>query len=632
MNHVLAIPVACWLAICSNAAQADGQQLAALRQLGDLSLEQLGNIEVTSVSGRPESLQTAAASIHVITAQDIRRSAATRLPEVLRLAPNLQVAQASNTTWAISARGFNNPISNKLLVLIDGRPVYSSLFSGVFWDTTQLVLEDIERIEVISGPGGTLWGANAVNGVINVITRTADKTVGTLASARRSVAGGREVARWGTRLGEESAMRLYALADDRAATVDQAGVLRTDATKHHQAGWRADGRHRGGEWTFQGDIYAGGGSPGTRAAPEVHGGNIVARWSDRLADESPYTVQAWYDIADRDDRALLSNRAQTLGVQFTHEPRIGWGHLLWGAGHRAGRDRTDPNAVLQFVPTERRLEWTHLFAQHQALLAERWQTTVGVKLERNSYTGLEVLPSARLAFMHSPQSTSWAAVSRAVRAPSRVDRELFFFLPGNIAFIAGGPNFQSEVATVYEVGHRQQPTVDLSYSATLFRQKYSGLRAGIPGAFPTTVENQIEGTADGLEAWGQWQATRDWRLSAGYTHLRKNLRFSSGATDATSIPNLGNDPRYQVVLRSSLDLGSRSEFDVQGRRVGRLPTPAVPAYTAVDARLSVLLHPTLRLAVLGQNLFDRRHLEFLDGANGGTQLARRLFLQLTWQP
>jgi iron complex outermembrane receptor protein len=629
MKNKLAVPLAVALLASIAPTISHATQVAAIRQLADLSLEQLSNLEVTSVSGRAENLQQASASVFVITAQDIRRSTATSLPEVLRLAPNLQVAQVSANGWAISARGFNNPISNKLLVLVDGRPIYSTLFSGVFWDQTRVLLEDVERIEVVSGPGGTIYGANAVNGVINVITRDAAETTGALASVTRSGSGGREAARLGLRVGEDTHVRFYGLSNDRDNTRLSGGGERPDASTHHQAGWRADWEQGVSHLTFQGDYYTGGTRPGNVLSPELHGGNVLARWTSRLADDSPYKVQAYYDLSDRDGGAVLRNRARNLAAEFTHEPRVGWGHLIWGAGHRVAQDTVEPTAFVLFNPTDRRLSWTNVFAQHQVTLRQRWQLTVGTKLERNSYTGMEVLPNLRVAYLHSPHATTWASASRAVRAPSRVDREFFF--PGAAPFlIAGGANFQSEVANVFELGHRGQVADTVSYSLTVFRQAYRGLRAGIPGVLPSTVENQIEGNADGVEAWGQWQATRDWRLWAGYTHLRKDLRFSSGATDATSIPNLGNDPRHQLMLRSSLNLGSRTEFDVMVRRIGALPVPAVPGYTAVDARLAMQVTPSLRLSVLGQNLFDREHVEFNDNG-AASEIRRRIYLQATWQ-
>ncbi|MDB5868577.1 MAG: hypothetical protein JWP96_909 [Polaromonas sp.] len=598
--------------------------------LADLSLEELGAIQVTSVSGRAEPLQNAASAVFVITHDDIRRSAATSLPEVLRLAPNLQVAQVSAGSYAISARGFNNDIANKLLVLIDGRSVYSTLFSGVFWDANAVMLDDIERIEVISGPAGTLWGANAVNGVINVITRDAAATQGTLVSVARSASGGREAVRWGGALGESGHIRLYGLINDRGNTRLASGAERKDADSRRQVGFRADWKEGLSQLTLQGDAYEGGDDSSSNLAPRLHGGNLLARWSSRFANGSPYHLQAYYDTAARDETTVLRNQVSNVDLQFTHEPPMPAGQqLLWGARYRRALDANQPTALVLFNPEERLLSWAHLFAQHQLQLGERWKLTLGAKAERNSYTGVELLPSARLAFQHSPQHMSWLAASRAVRAPSRIDRDFFF--PGKAPFfIAGGPNFQSETASVMELGHRGQLGAGLTYSVTAFRQYYKGLRAGIPGSLPVTVENQIEGPGQGFEAWAQWQVDAGWRLAAGYAGLRKHLRFTSGATDANSIPNLGNDPKHQWNLRSSLNLGARSELDVIVRHVGALPSPAVPAYTAVDARLAWRISPALELSLMAQNLLDRRHVEF-NAAGAASQIERRVLLKAVWQ-
>ena len=620
---------ACVLAAQARAGAASADALA-LQNLADLSLEQLSNIEVTSVSGRAEPLQSAAASIYVITVEDIRRSAATSLPEVLRLAPNLQVAQSSAGAYAISARGFNNEIANKLLVLIDGRSIYSNLLSGVFWDANSVMLEDIERVEVISGPGGTIWGANAVNGVINVITREAAATQGTLVSVVRSADGGREAVRWGGTLGESGHIRLYGLSTERDNTRLASGVERLDDARRHQVGFRADLKGGASQLTLQGDAYRGGDAPYSALAPRLSGGNLLARWNSRFSDGSPYRLQAYYDRAERDETTQIRNQSTNVDLQFTHEPLMPAGHqLIWGAGYREGRDVDTPSTLVRMNPAERKLSWANLFAQHQMKLGQRWQLTLGAKAERNSYTGFEFLPNARLAFQHSARDMSWVAASRAVRAPSRIDRDFFF--PGNAPFlIVGGPNFQSETADVLELGHRGQLGPSLSYSVTAFRQYYKGLRAGT-GTLPTTIENQIEGPGQGLEAWAQWQATPAWRLSGGYTTLRKHLRFTSGAAaDATSIPNLGNDPRQQWSLRSSLNLGARSEFDVMVRHVGALPSPAVPRYTAVDARLAMRVSPALELSLLVQNLFDRRHVEF-NAAGVASQIERKLYVKAVWQ-
>lgn len=606
---------------------AQAQLIAASGGLAELSLEQLSELPVTSVSGRPESLRSAPASVFVISGEDIRRSAATSLPEALRLAPNLQVARLNAGQYAISARGFNNAIANKLLVLIDGRTIYSNLFSGVFWDFHDLVLEDIERIEVISGPGGTLWGANAVNGIINVITKPAASTQGALVSATRSHQGGQEALRWGGKLGEVGHLRLYGLGIDRDNSRLASGAERPDAASKRQAGFRADLQLPAGGLTLQGDVYRGGEDPANNAAPKLHGANLLARWEGSLAGGSPYRLQAYYDLQARDETATFRNRAENFDLQFTHEPRLGEGQqLLWGGGYRVGKDSHDPSPLIRFDPAERRLTWANVFAQHQWRTGP-WQLTSGLKAERNSYTGIEWLPSLRLAYEHAGQASTWAALSRVVRAPARIDRDFYF--PGNAPFlIVGGAGFESEVAQVAELGHRGQAGRDLSYSVTVFRQQYDGLRAG-RGA-PPRIANRIEGHADGLEAWGEWQPADFARLSAGFLGLRKRLRFSEAPFDTTSIPNLGNDPRQQWKLRAKFDLPRRTELDLHLRRVGALPSPSVPRYTVLDARLGWQATPAIEVSLVAQNLLNRRHAEF-EAPASASYFGRRLFLRVVVQ-
>jgi iron complex outermembrane recepter protein len=616
--------------LASRAAAAGGIDVAALTNLPDLSLEQLANLEVTSVSGRPQSLRGAAASIYVITAEDIRRSAATSLPEALRLAPNLEVARLNSGQYAISARGFNNAIANKLLVLIDGRTIYSSLFSGVFWDFHDVMLDDVERIEVISGPGGTIWGANAVNGVINIVTRPAADTQGPRAVVTRSKLGGQESARWGGRVGEAH-VRVYAMGIDRASTRTPAGANRGDASSKQQAGFRADMDSGAGQLTVEGDAFTAGDLPATNLAPKMHGENLLARWDGHLRDGSPYRLQASADLYARDETATFRNREQTYDLQFTHEPNLRPGHhVLWGAGWRSARDNNDPSALVAFIPADRTLSWWNVFGQDEVKVGERLQVTVGAKAEHNSYTGLELLPELRVAYSHPGGATTWGALSRAVRAPSRIDRDFFF--PGKPPYaIAGGSQFDSEVANVLEFGHRASLAHNVTYDATVFRQQYTGLRGG-GATVPATVQNRIDGHVDGIEAWGTWQATAGWRLSAGWLHLRKQLHYAGNppANAATSIANLGNDPVNQWKLRSQLDLGPNAALDFTVRRVGALPAPAVPAYTAVDARLAWNVRPDLELSLLAQNLFDPGHVEFNAPANASV-LPRQIFLRAVWQ-
>ncbi len=611
--------------LAAHGAQA---QPVAVRALADLSLEQLSTIAVTSVSGRAESLQDAPASIFVITGEDIRRSAATSLPEALRLAPNLQVAQLNASQYSISARGFNNAIGNKLLVLIDGRTVYSPLFSGVFWDANDVMLEDVERIEVISGPGGTIWGANAVNGVINIITKPAAATEGTALSVVRSRQGGYESARIGGTLGENGHYRLYGLAMDHGNTSRADGLVRPDSAGKRQLGFRTDWELGGNRITLQGDAYEGSGAITNGLAPRQRGANLLARWSGKFSDGSPFTLQGYADSTRRDEGTTFRNQDNTLDLQFSHEPQLASGNkLLWGAGYRRTRDSNDTSAGFAFLPAARSLSWANVFAQYEHPLAQSLKLTVGAKAERNDYTGVEFLPSARLTWKHSPQEMTWASLSRAVRAPARLDRE--FFVPARAPFvIGGGPAFESEIANVLEIGHRGYAARGVTYSVAAFHQRYSKLRSG--SAPPVTLVNQIEGSVNGAEGWAAWQATQAWRLSAGFLALRKNLVSTRGTPDPSGVASLGNDPRLQWSLRSNFDIGRNGEFDVTVRHVGSLPSPAVPAYTAVDGRFGWRIAPGVQASLLVQNLFDRQHVEFND-VGVASQIERRIFLKLAWQ-
>ncbi|HTH80601.1 MAG TPA: TonB-dependent receptor [Ramlibacter sp.] len=618
------------MALCATAAAAQQEIVAQLSfdRLADLSLEQLGRINVSSVSRHEERLLQAPASVYVVTSDDIRRSGARTLPEALRLAPNLQVARTSAGQWAISARGFNNAIGNKLLVLVDGRTIYSPLFSGVFWDAQDVMLEDVEQIEVISGPGGTLWGANAVNGVINITTRPARDTQGGLVAV---TAGGdrRDTSvRYGGKIGDDAAFRIYAMNLDRDHTTQANGVAVADGSRKKQAGWRIDWGPSQDGFTLQGDTYSGGSGPGAPDAPVLSGTNVLARWTRQLDDGANWRLQGYFDHSHRDDPLTFRDDMDIFDVEWQHNLAPAQGHrLMWGAGWRTARDRTDASFLVSFDPAQRRLGWTNVFAQDEIALAPHVRATAGAKFERNVYTGWEFLPSARLSWTPTDTQLGWMALSRAVRAPARLDREFFF--PGHPPFfIVGGPNFQSEVANVLELGWRAQPTPALSYSVTIFHNQYDRLRSG--ASPPATVQNMIEGHTQGLEAWCQWQVAPNWRLSAGLNELREHLRLKAGSPDPVGPSALGNDPRYQWQLRSSTNLTGRQEFDIGVRRVGALPQPAVPAYTAVDARWGWRVSSAVEVSLTIQNLLDRNHTEFGDPATA-SQSRRTGWLKLLWQ-
>lgn len=591
--------------------------------LGDLSLEELGQIPVTSVTGRPRSVQDAAASIFVITAEDIRRSAATSLPEALRLAPNLQVARINANQYAITARGFNNAIGNKLLVMIDGRTVYSPLFSGVFWDAQQVMLEDVERIEVISGAGATLWGANAVNGVINVITRSAQDTSGLLVAGHAGTSGNEASIRFGDRF-DGGAWRVYATQLDRAHTALPSGQAIDDHQDRQQAGFRTDWRSPTDTVTMQGDIYQAGGDGQTTTSADMSGANVLARWHHDLADGSNWQLQGWFDQSSRDEAIEFHDHARTIDVQFDQAPVFDKNHqLIWGLGYRHAVDQTDPTPLVAFVPAARTLQWANIFVQDEYRASERLRLTGGAKVETNAYTGAEFLPTLRATYDVGGLGALWASASRAVRAPARLDRD--FYLPARPPYIIeGGPTFDSEVANVFELGLRGQQSSGISYSATLFHDQYQKLRAG--HAAPTTIDNLAWGSISGAEAWGSADLTHDWRVSVGWMALHEALR-AAPAAGANSVANLGDDPRQQWSIRSTSRLAEIIDLDVTLRHVDSLPSPAVPAYTVADLRLAWKCRPGLEVSLLGQDL-GRRHVEF--DPSSSAKFGSRALVKLEW--
>lgn len=598
-------------------------------QLSDLSIEELSEIEISSVSRRPEPLHKAAAAIYVINRDDIRRAGASSLPEILRLAPNLQVAQLDASRYAISARGFNSTSANKLLVLIDGRTVYTPLFSGVFWDVQDTLLEDIERIEVVSGPGGTLWGSNAVNGVINIITRSARNTVGTLLQAE---AGKRErnlAVRHGIQLNDDASLRVYGKGFNRADSYAPPGSAARDGWQKGQGGFRFDWQRSADALSVQGDAYDGGIEQGARPDASISGVNLLGRWNRQLADGGELQFQAYYDRTRRALPEVFSETLETGDIELQH--RLSWGEhqdIVWGGGYRLLRDDVSNSPVLAFLPEKRRLHLSNLFVQDRITLAPAWKLSLGAKLEHNSYSGLEFLPDARLAWQASPNSLLWGAISRAVRTPSRIDRE--FFVPATAPFLLTGGDFQSEKLIAYELGYRAQPGSGLSYSITLFHHDYERLRSleqAPGGGSPFVIGNRMQGRSDGLEAWGSYQATRDWRLTAGYTRLWKHLRFAADSSDS-NLAAAGNDPAHQFFLRSSHNLPHGLELDFFLRAISELPQPAIPSYVAVDARLGWHIRRDIELSLIGNNLFDRRHQEF--ASTVASELGRSIQMRLRW--
>lgn len=590
--------------------------------LKTLSIEQLMNVEVTSVSKRPERLAQVASAIQVITQQDMRRSGASSLPEALRLATNLQVAQVDSRQWAVSARGLNSTTANKLLVLIDGRTVYTPLFSGVFWDVQDVPLADIDRIEVISGPGATLWGANAVNGVINVITKDAKDTQGLLVSG----GGGTELrgfgsARYGGALGSQVHYRVYGKGFARQPTMLPTGLDATDDWHFGQGGLRVDWHpSQLNRVSLQGDLYDGRISQPSTGDIAVSGGNVNGTWSHTISANSDVQAHLYYDRTHRDIPGTFGEDLDTYDVDLQHRALLGKRHdLVWGLGYRLVNDHVANSPALAFLPAHTRREWFSGFVQDEiALVPARLHVAVGTKIEHNDYTGVEVQPSGRLNWTLGPSATLWAAVSRALRTPSRIDRELF--APGQPPYaIAGGPNFHSEEELAYELGYRHQQGT-LALSVATFYNRYYGLRSleqvNPPAPFPIVIGNGQDGESYGAELSADYRVTDRWRLIAGYTELRIHVWAQPTSTDTSRGSAENHTPDRQFSLRSSADLPGRLSLDGTFRSVGDIVNQQIPAYAELDVRLGWQPVPRLEVSVAGQNLLHDHHAEF------GTPTAR----------
>jgi iron complex outermembrane receptor protein len=636
--------VACLGALLALQAAAEEVAIGREGSLADLSIEELANIEITSVSRKPERLLDAPASVFVITADDIRRAGSRSLPEALRLAPNLHVAQRSSYGYAISARGLNgssNSSPNKLLVMIDGRSVYAPLFSGVFWDMQDLMLEDVERIEVISGPGGTLWGVNAVNGVINITTRAAGATQGSLAVLRATTDGADAAFRQGGRSGEAD-WRVYGKVLQRPHGEVEGGARLNDAWRQAQLGFRTDWQRGADRISVNGNAYRGEleqPEPGEISVTgtalrlgeiDTEGVNLSARWEHALDAGGQLSVQAYLDYTRRQVPPTFAESLQIADVQFQHTlPAWGRHSLVWGANLRHSWDKVENSEVIAFLPAREQQTWSSLFAQDEIALRPDLSLILGARIERNDYTGSEFLPTARLSWRLSPRHALWTALSRTVRAPTRLDVDAY--IPGRPPYLLrGGPRVRAEVARVAEAGYRGQPLPGLSTSVTVFHNRYDHLRTQEidPTVTFITFGSLMEGEATGIEMWGGYQVSEAWRLSAGYTALHERLRLKPGSNDTVSPGTAGRDPEHTLQLRSHFAFDDRRELEVGLRKVAELENPAVPGYWALDARFGWRLAPGLELSVVGQNL-NGSHAEY--GAPGARlEIDRRVGLKLVW--
>jgi iron complex outermembrane receptor protein len=606
-------------------------------ELKKLSLDELQTIEVMSVSKRPEKLLETASAIQVITADDIRRSGATSLPEALRLASNLQVAQVDSRSWAISARGFNSTSANKLLVLIDGRVVYTPLHAAVFWEVQDTLLDDVDRIEVISGPGATLWGANAVNGVINIITKAAADTQGILVTG----GGGSELhgvggVRYGGAVGTRAHFRAYGKFFGRGNSALTDRNQATDNWNLGQGGfrleWNASPVDR---FTVQGDVYDGRIAQRALSDITVSGGNVLGRWSRTLSKNSDFALQMYYDRTHRTMPGTFGENLHIFDADFQHHVRVAERHdIVWGLGYRVDRDDVRNIALLTFLPAQVSQQWFSGFVQDEMPLANnRLHLTLGTKIEHNDYTGVEVEPGARLGWTLTDRHMLWGAISRAVRMPSRIDRDLF--APSSPPFLlAGGSGFVSEGVLAYELGYRSRPQQRLSLAVATFYNDYDNLRSAErinpPAPFPIVIANGQTGTSYGAELTAEYRASDWWRLRSGYTGLRLNIRPKPGSTDQTFGSSESHDPNHQWFLRQSLDLPAHVQFDFGFRHVSRIANQTVPAYSELDARLGWQATRTLEWSIVGQNLLHDHHAEFGPSVTR-REVERGAYVKLAWR-
>ncbi|MDB6057623.1 MAG: TonB-dependent receptor plug, partial [Verrucomicrobiales bacterium] len=601
-----------------------------------LSLDQLMDLKVTSVSRQAEPYSTAPASLQVITGDEIRHFGATSFPEALRLADNLDIAQRSSASWAISARGFNASVGNKLLVLMDGRTLYTPLLSGVIWNVQDYLMQDIDRIEVVSGPGGTLWGANAVNGVINIVSKDARETQGLYVEA----GGGNWLQdftgiRYGGVLGTNVYYRVYGKYFDRGEEVFRDGTSAQDGWNRGQGGFRIDDdRSVRDKLTLQGDFYAGdtsvvpGGERTPRAVGTAGGGNLLGRWTHSLQEDSDLSLQLYYDRAHLGapfqsagavPPGVFHNDIDTYDIDFQHRVPIGDRHrFIWGGEYRFMHFDSRDAPLVGFEPRVLDQNLFSAFVQDEIKLREDLFFTLGTKIEHNDYTGLEFDPSARLAWHATPSHMVWAAVSRAVRTPARYDRDLFEPAPGYGTFLGtSNSNFRSESVIAYELGYRGELAKRISGSVTLFYNQYDHLRTlgTTHGGLPLVFENNLRGYTYGLELSSDYQVTEGWRLHFGYDLLEEHLRVRPNAVDVFAGLNETADPKHQVFLRSTFDLPHSVEFSTALRLIDTIHNNrgavagTVPSYAELDARLAWRPITALELSIVGQNLLHQYHPE-----------------------
>lgn len=633
MNHHGIVIAGAFLACtpfltCWTAATARAQNL---QQLGSLSLAELGQIDVTTVAKSAQPVNDAPAAIYVITRDEILRSGAATLPEMLRLAPNLEVTQVSAYAYQITARGMNADDnvgqSDKLLVLIDGRTVYSPMFGGVYWDMQVVEPEDIERIEVVSGPGAALWGVNAVNGVVNIITRKSSYTQGgdvavRLGSLQRGVS-----AQYGGAITPDLTYRVLGNLDSFSAFPLANGHSDNDAWWRPSGDARIDWAPGADTLSLDANIMTADENPNGF----VRGDSVTAAYSHAFSGDSSLNVLAYYDNETRTVQQGPGFSVNTYDLEAQHSFSLGSANsIVWGIGGRIYR-YTFENIALALVPTSATIDTADLFGQDTITLLPTLKATLGLKLEAEAYgSGLQPMPSIRVAYKPVQSLLLWAAISRALNSVTPVDVALREFA-GPFDILNGADNFRPETLVAYEAGIRAQPWSRLSFSADIYHDVYTDLRSierAPPGSASIFVlGNRTAGSINGVEVWGSWQVVSWWRLSAGFDLLQDNFRFLPGALTSIGVQFTEDDPNHQVSLHSGMNLTSALTWDAYVREVGALPHPVVPGYTELDTTVAYAVTPRLRLTLSGENLLQPRHTELAQPGTIPVQVPRSVLLQ-----
>lgn len=616
-----------------------------LRDLSRLSIEELMEVEITSASRTGESLRSSATAVSVVTSEDIRRSGASTVPEALRGVPGVFVGQRNSNSWAVSARGFSSVNSEKLLVLSDTRSVYTPLFSGVFWDVQNYLMEDIERIEVIRGPGASLWGSNAMNGVISITTKEAKDTQGLLMHG----GGGTEdraitAVRYGGKVGDDLYYRIYGRYFERDDTYGALDPNHSDDWRMAHFGFRSDYYATDQDTlTIQGDAYSGeigqlgpavqiSGRPGPEGDLEadLSGGNILARWRRKLRDNSEMELRAYYDRTNRDDPSF-DDTLDTMDVDFQHKFHLTPSQeVTWGGTYRYMINDNDGKGIFAVEPSRSEDDLVSGFVQDQVTLFDRLRVTLGTKLEHNDFSGFEVQPTARTAWDVTQRHTVWSAISRAVRVPTRLERDVNIDAadPASdpLPRLIGNDDFDSEELIAYELGYRWQALESLAFDLAAFYNEYEGL-ASLELAepfvdpddgrtiIPIVNQNLLDGHSRGAEALVSYAPLSWWRLTGSYSYISLSL-VPRGMDINRGRFHEGSTPRHQFGLRSYIDLPAGFEFDMMFRSIGEIESSpditdgsGIDDYSELSVRLGWLADENLEFSIIGRNLLHDRHLE-----------------------